>query len=219
MPITTVIFDMDGVIADTQRLHAQAEHALLRQRGIHLTPEEITHRFSGVSGHEMFSTIFQEHNHSGSVDEIVTEKRAVMMGHAASDIVPISGVQALIKRLKDAGLTLAVASASGPDFIEKVLESVQVRQHFDALASSREVARGKPAPDVFLLAAKKVGVVASACMVIEDGISGMQGARAAGMACIALVEPHRLQSNTNYPADVVVERHDQITLELIQSLG
>jgi HAD superfamily hydrolase (TIGR01509 family) len=115
-------------------------------------------------------------------------------------------------------LKLAVASSSNKAFIEHVLKQLNMTEYFQAIASSEEVPRGKPDPAIFLLAASRLGIDPSECVVIEDGVSGMIGAKRAGMGCIGLV----LEAETDtqkFPADVVVRSHDEITKQLLTQFG
>jgi len=92
---------------------------------------------------------------------------------------------------------------------------LKIRSKFDAIASTEEVGKGKPAPDVFLLAAKRIGVSPEDCVVIEDGLAGMIGAKRAGMKCIALVPEG---SNADYPVDIIVHSLKDLTIEKIKKL-
>ncbi len=194
------IFDMDGVLADTQSIHSRIESELLAGLGIVITPEEITRRFSGRSLADQFIELHRERNKPYEHDEALSDKKAKLFMERASEYKPIEGTIVRAKSLY--GLTpLGVASASRPQIVDLVLTTIGVKSLFDAFASSREVAHGKPAPDVFLLCAERLGVDPQDCTVIEDGVSGMIGARKAGMRCIAL---DRSGGTEQFPADMVV---------------
>lgn len=194
-----VIFDMDGVIADTQKIHSQIESEMLAGFGITITPEEITRRFSGRSLRDQFAELHSDLGRPYEHDPALSDRKAELFMARSQEYTPIDGTIARIESLY--GLTpLGVASASRPEVVSLVLSTIGIKQRFDALASSKEVARGKPAPDVFLLAAARLGVNPRDCIVVEDGVSGMIGARAAGMRCIALA----VDGRTDFPADLVV---------------
>ncbi len=203
-----VIFDMDGVIADTQRIHARLEAEVLATYDLIIHPDEISRRFAGMSGKDMFATVFGEAGRASPYTPEISDLIAQRFCECADEIVGIEGTIERIKALY--GMTrLAVASASRPTVIDLVLGTVGVKRYFSATASSREVAKGKPAPDVFLLAAGRLNVEPKNCVVIEDGISGMLGARAAGMRCVALASDGR----TNFPADLVVKDLREVPIE------
>jgi HAD superfamily hydrolase (TIGR01549 family) len=111
--------------------------------------------------------------------------------------------------LKENGFPLAIASASIKSFINLVVKELGLENIFDVLVSSTEVAKGKPAPDIFLLAAKKLGADPENCIVIEDGIKGMEAAKNAGMKCIGLVA----DKNGAYPADILVNSLTEIKID------
>ncbi|MBP9757374.1 MAG: HAD family phosphatase [Candidatus Pacebacteria bacterium] len=195
-----VIFDMDGVIADTQKIHSSIESEMLAELfGISITPEEITSRFSGRSLRDQFAELHSDKGMPYTHDPALSDRKAELFMARSADYTPIEGTIARIESLY--GRTpLGVASASRPEVVRLVLNTIGVIRRFDALASSKEVERGKPAPDVFLLAAARLGVNPRDCIVVEDGVSGMIGAKAAGMQCVALVTDR----NREYPADIVV---------------
>lgn len=207
-----VIFDMDGVIADTQRIHARLEAEILAYYGLSIEPAEISRRFAGRSNKDMFAELFDERGLPSPYTPAISDLIADRFSRCAHEIVGIEGTIEVIRQLHGKTL-LAVASASRPALIDLVLNTVGVRHHFGAFASSREVPKGKPAPDVFLLAAERLGVEPKRCVVVEDGISGMTGAKAAGMRCIALAPDGR----TDFPADLVVRDLRQAPLEMLLS--
>lgn len=211
-----VIFDMDGVVSDTQKFHAEVESLILRQYGIEMSPEAITKRYSGVADDVMFMEIFEEYgvNNHPPIDEVVMDKWNKMATIAKGRITAIPHAVDLIRILKKEGFRLAIASASTTVFIREVLDELNLNEFFDATVSAQEVKHGKPAPDIFLLAAERLGTEPEACIVIEDGRSGMIGAKAAGISCIGLVE----DVSEEYPATAVVRSLDQITIDLIHNL-
>lgn len=211
-----VIFDMDGVVSDTQKFHAEAESAILKDLGVDMSPQAITARFSGVADDVMFLEIFNEHgvDEYPPIDEIVQSKWDKMAEIATGRITAIPHAVELIKELKAYGFRLAIASASTHLFIDEVLTELNLVELFDSVVSAQEVEHGKPAPDVFLLAASKLDVAPERCVVIEDGRSGMIGAAAANMPCIGLVA----NTNDDYPATIKVDSLGEVTTELIHSL-
>lgn len=207
-----VIFDMDGVISDTQTIHATVESNILSSYGIHMTPQQITDRFAGVKDSVMYETLFKEHGIPADIAQAVDVywKEMNSPKHTIDQIV---GSVELIRALHTNGIPLAVASSSRLGFIERVLGALNIGGLFQAIASAQEVQNGKPAPDIFLLAAKRLGVDPKDCIVIEDGVSGMIGAKKAGMACVGLAE-----NGKKCPADVVVHSLTELTVEKLMAL-
>lgn len=212
--IRAVIFDMDGVLSDTQNLAAEVESAVLQTYGVEMAPEEITRKYAGVLDAEFFQEVFATHKVDSDVSEAAENKWEEMRQRTKDGVPAISGAIELVELLSKHGLKLAVASSSPPAFIKYVLSSLGIQEKFVAVTSSEEVRHGKPSPDVFLLAAERLGIPPQECVVIEDGINGMMGAKKAGMKCIGLVEG----KTGEYPADVLVTSLNEITTELIKSL-
>lgn len=211
--ICAVIFDMDGVISDTQKFHETVELKLLRKHGMNITHEEIE-SYTGFSDKEFFEDLSKKYSTPLDVNAIIKEKWDMMMELARTGVDPIPGALKLINELKNHGLRLGIASASPTEFIELVLNELGVENIFYAVTSSHEVERGKPEPDIFLLTAKKLGVHPEKCVVIEDGINGMVAAKRAGMKCIALVK----DKNKDYHADLIVESLDEVSFITLTSL-
>ena len=212
--IEAVIFDMDGVISDTQKLHAKVESELLLRYGVDLSPDEITRRYAGVKTREFFAELLDEKGLSYDIDVLIEEKWIKMREFTSAPVDCIEGALQLIKSLFDDGYLLAVASASNFDYVNSVLESLNVKDYFSCVVSGDMVKRGKPNPEIFLLAASRLGVNPESCVVIEDGISGMQAARDANMKCIGLVGDKR----GSYPAGNLVLSLLEVTSDYIKYL-
>jgi beta-phosphoglucomutase family hydrolase len=178
-----VIFDMDGVISDSEPLHASADVEVLSGIGIHVSEHEIE-KFAGISSSIIFEKyLAQAKRPLGLASELVQKKYAVLQ-RKSGEIRAVPGVVELIRLLKANGWALAVASASRKIFIRTVLDTLKVSDCFDVIASVEDVQRGKPAPDVFLKASELLGVPPARCIVIEDATAGVEAAKAAKMKCI-----------------------------------
>ncbi|MBI2042693.1 MAG: HAD family phosphatase [Candidatus Nealsonbacteria bacterium] len=184
--IKAVIFDMDGVIADSQPLHAGLEELLLKEHGIEIPAAELTRKYAGVPDRDCAEIIFKEHGKEVDLDKFVKEKWTRLIDFAKSKIAPIDGVFGLIDQLKKDNFLLAVASSSRPEFIELVLSELGIKDSFETIINGQEVKFGKPAPDIFLLAAQRLEVPPSTCWVIEDARHGVIAAKRAGMKCVWL---------------------------------
>jgi HAD superfamily hydrolase (TIGR01509 family) len=211
-----VLFDLDGVISDTQDMHSQVESEFLRSLDIHIHPDEITARFAGVGDKQMFATVLSEYGMNHPVEEISKEKWKIMSAMVAKHgIKPVPYALELIDNLYKNDFVLAIASGSPLIFIEQVIEALSIRKYFAAYVSAEEVERGKPAPDVFLEAAKRSSIDANECVIIEDGLSGMQAAATAKIPCIGLVK----DKSKTYPATLLVSSLKDVTIELIATMA
>ncbi len=210
-----VIFDMDGVISDTQSLHAQVESQVLKKFGITLSPTYITEHFSGTKDVELFIKILAQHKSHESAQKLLEEKWQRMYMHE-DKIRAIDYVKPFIASLSAQGLLLAVGSASRTQFVEYVLNKLDLRKYFSVIASSYDVALGKPHPDLFLLAAHKLNVTPDTCVVVEDAPAGIEAANRAGMKSIGITTTHTKADLKM--ATKIIDSFTQISVDEIKNL-
>ncbi|MFA6524826.1 MAG: HAD family phosphatase [Patescibacteria group bacterium] len=213
--IEAVIFDMDGVISDTQKLHAKIESEILNRFGIPITPDEITEKYAGVKTTEFISELLNRNGSKFDLAELMKEKWDMMEKLSKSRVDEIPGAISLIKMLDKAKTKLAVASASNTNYALSVLDKLGIRNYFGAVVTGEMVLKGKPDPQIFLLAAKKIDAEPGECVVIEDGRSGIQAANAAGMKSIGLVK----NMNSDFPTNNLVISLSEITIEYLNNLN
>lgn len=211
-----VIFDMDGVISDTQTPIARIQSDIFREYGVDMSDREITRRFSGVSNDQICRELFSDLDDDAlrsRTDAVFAELQRQMLAIPAPEIVGIPGTRDFIETLRGRGIKCAIGSASSIAFVTHVLESLQSVDLFDVVVSGGDVVRGKPAPDIFLLAAERVSAAPEACVVVEDARSGMIAAREGGMRCIALARG----VEKDFPADLIVDDLRNVPLEWLAS--
>lgn len=196
-----VLFDMDGVISDTERFYVEAIIERLKQEGISVIPEQLGDLFGSTMRHN-WGILKEWYGLQGDVDTYVDEVHKIKMEiQEAQGLKPMPGVVELIRKLHGAGIPLAVASSSPREVIEHHMKAFGIRDCFDAIVSGLECREGKPDPEIYLKAAKDLGVEPSECVVIEDSSNGVRAGKAAGMYCHAYVPPQA------YPQDVSVADH------------
>ncbi len=212
--IKGIIFDMDGVVSDTQRLHAQVDAELFRGLGVNINPDEITRRYAGMRTRDVFAEILKDHGLNHDLGSLIDLKWSIIERMALETVEPVKGSIDLIKRLFVEGYPLAVVSGSNFRYMRIVLERLDVFQYFSCVIGGDMVIEGKPDPEGFFLAASKIGVRPEACLVIEDGINGMIAAKRAGMFCIGLVK----DKEKEYPIDDLVTSLSEITLDRLKGM-
>ena len=176
-----VIFDCDGVLVDSEPIACRVDAACLTQAGLPISTEEIMARFVGMSSESIVKILSAEHGVPvpAGLDE---RRRARIMAAFTHELRPMPGVAAALGRI---GLPKCVASSSHPERIAHALGVTGLLDVFGGrLFSATMVARGKPAPDLFLLAAERTGAVPADCIVIEDSIAGVTAGKRAGMAVL-----------------------------------
>ncbi|MGG3279339.1 HAD family hydrolase [Paenibacillus solani] len=188
--IQAFIFDMDGVIIDSEPLHFEVDIQVMKDFGSAITHEDLE-KYVGMTNPEMWAVIKNEYQLSQSVAEIIeyqlSNKIEILTGR---EMEPIDGIHELLAELKARQIPAAIASSSPPVFITAVLRKFNLLDQFECVVSGEEVERGKPAPDVYLKAAELLGVKPEHCMVLEDARHGVAAAKAAGMKCIGFVNPN-----------------------------
>ncbi len=196
-PVSAVIFDFDGVLADTEDLHCAAFQQVARDRGFALSRDDYYRRFLGLPDHDCIAALCAEAGQpppAAELDRLVARKRLRFAELSqTTDLYP--GVAAALRRLHP-HFALAIASGAARDEIEAVLGRAQVRRLFGAVVAAEDVAAGKPAPDPFLCALDRLNrrrprpLDSRECVVVEDSPAGVAAARAAGMRCIAVATSH-----------------------------
>jgi HAD superfamily hydrolase (TIGR01509 family) len=182
MTYEAIIFDLDGVLVDSEGIGFETLRALLRTYGVEYRTED-NEPFIGINDRDHFTALRAQHGLRASVDELIAEQTSRLLAQIETRTIPMPGVPRVPERLRAAGYRMAVASSSLPAVVEGRLAALGVRRLFDAVVSGFQVARGKPAPDVFLEAARRLGVRGEGCLVVEDSVHGLRGAKAAGMRC------------------------------------
>jgi len=213
----TVIFDMDGVLVDTEPLYRAANALTFRELGFYIS-DAAYDEFVGLDANMMWGRLKSRHNLPHSVPELIAKESDGLHRALEQGPIPIvPGAEALLDRLHTGGTILALASSSPYKNIDLVLERTGFKRYFQVRVSGESVARGKPAPDIFLLAAEKVGVNPGECTVIEDSAAGVRGARAAGMKCIGFANPNSGNQDLS-PAHLKVGSFGQGEIESIVGL-
>ncbi|AWP27334.1 HAD family phosphatase [Paenibacillus sp. Cedars] len=207
--IQAFIFDMDGVIIDSEPMHFDVDIQVMNYYGSAITHEQLE-QYVGMTNPEMWAAVKEQHNLTPSVSEIIEyqlSNKIEML--TSSEMEPIDGIRELLAELKARNIPAAIASSSPPVFIKAVLRKFDLLDHFECVVSGEEVERGKPAPDVYLKAAELLGVKPQDCMVLEDARHGVAAAKAAGMKCIGFVNPNSGNQDLSQ-ADYVVHAVSEV---------
>ena len=216
-PIEAVVFDMDGVLVDTEHLWDEVREALTEEWGGRYTPEA-QEAMMGMSSPEWSRYLHEVVGLREPPDVIRDEVVRRMLARYDTDLPVVPGAVEAVRRLAGDGYRLAVASSSNRELIDAVLDRLELTSAFEVTVSSEEVARGKPAPDVYLEAARRLGVSPSACVAIEDSASGIRAAHAAGMRVIAYPNRHYPPADSVLAlADVVVQSLEDVAREMARN--
>ena len=188
MTVDAVVFDLDGLLLDSEQLWDEAREELARERGGRWHPEA-QRDMMGMSSPEWSRYMHDRIGLRESPEEINRLVVERMLALYDADLPLLPGAVEAVERLGERW-PLALASSSNRPLIDRVLELSGLARWFRVTVSSEEVARGKPAPDVYLEAAQRLGVDPASAAAVEDSHNGIRAARAAGMAVIAIPNPH-----------------------------
>lgn len=192
----TIIFDMDGVLIDSEPMQLAAYNAVLASYAVQLSEEEFMRWCVGRRSYDIVASLREHFELSESVEKLLAAKNTAYASILRENIRPMPGLLPLLDHLTSFAYRLAVASSSSIADIEEILAGLRVRQHFQLIVSGEEVPNGKPAPDIFLEAAHRLAVPPGECVVIEDSQKGVEAAVQAGMYCIAV--PNRFTAAQDF---------------------
>jgi HAD superfamily hydrolase (TIGR01509 family) len=216
--IDAVVFDLDGVLVDSEQVWDRVRERLVRERGGRWLPEA-QQRMMGMSSPEWTRYMAEDLGVPLTPEEISKEVVARMIAGYRERLPLLPGAVAAVERLA-VRWPLAVASSSNREVIEHVLAEAGLAARFAAAVSSEEVPRGKPSPDVYLEAAGRLGVPAARAAAVEDSSNGLLSAAAAGMRVIAIPNAHYPPAEEAIAhADLVLESLDQLTVAAVEALA
>lgn len=210
------IFDWDGVIIDSGKLHAQSWRQLATELGKSIEPDSFIRGF-GMKSARIIEEIHGWAKEPAEITRLTNRKEALYREIVAqSEIAPLPGVVEWLHRLLEAGVPCAVASSTQRLNIAAVLDRIGLAQAFREIIAAEDVVYGKPNPEVFEKAAARLGVLAERCIVFEDAHVGIEAAHAAGMKVVAVTTTHPAEQLS--AADLVVRRLDELTIEQVASV-
>jgi beta-phosphoglucomutase family hydrolase len=215
-PFFGAIFDWDGVIVDSAKLHEESWHRLATELGKPIAPGSFLRGF-GMKSAWIIEKIHRWATDPAEVARLTERKEALYREIVAqSDIAPLPGAAAWLDRLHGAGVPCAIASSTHRLNIEAVLDRIGLEHAFREIVSAEDVEHGKPNPEVFAKASERLKISPDRCVVFEDAHVGIEAARAAGMKVVALATTHPVEQLA--AADLVVRRLDELTLEQVASI-
>lgn len=181
-----VLFDMDGVLVESDPAHFDAWQGFARESGIVITAEMFHRAFSGRKNEEALESLFPGRFSDEEKRELSRRKEALYRERYVPQLRPVAGVQELVRDLQRHGVPLALATSGPPENVDAILRHLRLEDAFDAIVTGYDVPEAKPNPAIFLRAAQALGVRASGALVVEDSLAGVQAAVAAGATCLAV---------------------------------
>lgn len=207
----TVIFDMDGVLIDSEPVWQDVEKVFyLQQYGLTLVDADFT-AFTGMPVMVFLRRLHEKHqlpaHNLPLIHDTIVERVAEKIRQQPR---PMPGIFELLDELHRRNIAMSVASSSPLRQIDNVLDTLNIRHYFQAAISAETLAHGKPHPEIFLNAAAMMDADPASCLVIEDSLNGLIAAKAAGMRALALPAPHQRHDPRFTLADAIIDHHDEV---------
>lgn len=209
-----VIFDLDGVIVDSGEVHFKSWHDTLIKRGASFTREDFRRIFG--KRNDAIIREFLGDITEGEAQKVAEEKEVLFRTIARGNIRAIPGARELIKSLKEKGFKVGLGSSTVPENVELILRTLDIDRYFDAVATGSDVAESKPSPQLFLLVARRLGVPAEHCIVIEDAPVGIAAAKSGGMKAVAVTSTNPRESLAG--ADLIIDSLEELTVSDLERL-
>ena len=207
---------MDGVLVDNRDAHVEAFRQILAEYGAEFSLEKFMPSF-GMTNDQIFKLIAPELLVEKGVDELAEAKERRYREIFEKTIAPTPGLVDFLKDLKAHGIKTAVGSSGNTPNVNFVLERCKIASYFDAIANGVMITKGKPDPEVYLLAAKLLGLKPEECVVVEDAHVGILAARRAGMKVVALATTYPRESHHDY--DILADDFRELSYKDIEKLG
>lgn len=216
--IKTVLFDMDGVIVDTEPVHRFAYFEHFKELGIEVT-EEMFITYTGNSTRNVFQRIKQEFGLEHEVEDLIQRKRSIFNDafDYKEDLTLLDGVEDLIKDFHANGIQMILASSASKVTIDRVFRRFNLHQYFSHIVSGEDFPKSKPDPAIFVHAAKLSGNIREECIVIEDSTNGVKAANAANIFCIGYRSFHSKLQNLD-TADMVISKFSEIDSSKVRAI-
>lgn len=205
--IKAIIFDMDGVIVDSIPMHMKIWKIIFEKRGIKFS-NKVFEKYNGTSTIEIGKSIIKEYNLDDTPENIFNEKHFYEEKFKNKEIKMFKESIFILKILRKKGYKIALATGSKKYMVDFLLKKFKFEKYFDAIAFNDEVKHSKPAPDIFILAAKKINIKNKNCVVVEDALNGIIAAKKANMKTIAIT--------TTFKKDIFIDNADYIIKSLTE---
>jgi HAD superfamily hydrolase (TIGR01549 family) len=217
--LEAVIFDMDGVLIDSEPFHLVVNEKIFSNLAINLSEDEY-HDFIGTTHKDMWTTIKNRYNLPQGVPELVNMQVSGNIDYIKNEeieSIKIKGVTDLLSRISREKIKIGIASSSPTEVIDLVIKKLGISGYFSSVVGGEEIKRGKPAPDIFLKAAERLKKEPTDCIVIEDSKNGTLAAKAAGMKCIGFKNPNSGNQDLT-KADLIIENYKSLNIKTLRNL-
>lgn len=214
--LRAVIFDLDGVVIDSKEFHQAAWRRFGLEAGFPVSDEFFIETF-GMTNASILPRLFGRELSMEEFKNSVATKETYYLDSLKGKLIALPGALPLIRQIRSQGIKTALGTSAPPKNVQFVLTELNAERLFDAISQEGDYKQGKPYPDVFLEAARRLDVAASEAVVIEDAVAGVQAAKAAGMRCVAVTTTSARQE-LEKNADLVVDSLEELTVKTLCAL-
>jgi len=211
-----IIFDMDGVIVDSNPVHKKALKQFCKQYGFNLTDTELRNKIYGRANKDWLPELFEYDLSPEEYEKLAKEKETLFRKMYGPIIKPVTGLINFLEKLHLNNIPCAVATSAPPENVEFTLEKTGTRKYFETIVHEKMIKKGKPDPEVFLKTIYEIGLPAAKCIVIEDSLAGIKAAKSAGTKVIAVTTT--LTHDELFGFDMVINNFDELKLEHLKIL-
>ena len=214
--LSAVVFDLDGILANTEDLYEQAGETVLGRRG-KIYDADLRERIMGRPVVDAIQIMIDCHSLPDTVDDLMRECAEVLKQLIETSLAPMPGAVSLIDALQSANIPIAVATSATPEYADNVLTRLNLKQRFRFILTAADIRRGKPNPEIYLLSADRLGIAPSQMMVLEDSANGCRAAVEAGAFTVAVPNRHTQSHNfsgARFVADTLNDPRIRETLQL-----
>lgn len=211
-----VAFDIDGTIIDNNHYHYLAFAEFYKKRNRTLDKDYFVKNFNGKTNTDLMKLIFGEDLSAEESERLSQEKEAIYREIYAPHIKPVNGLMELLEALKKENIPMVIATSGMPVNVEFLFQHVPIKHYFKAVINSSHITNGKPHPEIYQLAAKKLALEPSQCVAFEDSVSGIASAKTAGLKAIAVRTTETDEKLKN--ADLIIKDFSEVTVETIKNL-
>ena len=211
--IRAVIFDLDGVIVESENAHIEAEKQTFLKYGVRISSEEL-HKYTGTTAKVMFTELIRKYRLNTTFEEISGQKEDTLFRLLKEDAEPTKGITALLRELKSKRIKLAIGSSSTKKQIKYVLNKLEIAHIFNCVVGAEDIVNSKPDPEIFLKAAAELNANPSECLVVEDSKLGVEAAKRAHMKCVGYRNPNSGNQDLSR-ADIITDDFSRLDIEAL----
>ena len=217
--IKAVIYDLDDLMVNSNPLHTEASDKVLQKYGVSQKklPEHMRAKFIGMRVSDILKNLIDYFQLGVNLEDLREKRSAIFLELVRKKLQVMPGLFQSLKLFRQNKFKIALASSGTKKYINIVLEKFKVADYFDVIVSGDDVKRGKPSPETYFIAVKKLSIRPSQAVVLEDATNGIAAAKAAGCFCIAIKNPHTPKQDLS-KADLVINSLKELSLEEIRSL-